>query len=467
MLLLIDIDMNILGNLEFYRQIIGFENDSARYEITFSNLDRPQQRAVQSLAHSRNLEYEYQQDCAKVFRSIVPGLNSSLPYDANQDLMCGVVGPGTWQTSEEVQPQMNTISNLNFQQLYQQLHSEYDHTYLQDALQSTILPTDGEIPTALVLKNIPFAVKKEQIIEMMCEKGLPLPYAFNYHFDNGLFRGLAFAYFTTPEEASVVINTLNQIDLIGKKLRVAYKKMLPFRERDHIEREKRERRRQLQEQHLPMNITASNKWGIHDFTHDGNVPKRGTTLPENGFDTFIHPQSSRRYSGSSFAVSSAGALADMPSYEDLSAAFAYDHQKNSRSNSLMSFVQYSPIASPGMVPMDPSNTMRTQNRKAASRSGSVNSLQSERGQNRVTKSFGRSSIMSRYSSGIGESMFVSRQDCSSRRSSSGASGRTGPLDYLALMGMKAVKAVGGACWRCRILGKKVSLHEYLCPDENG
>jgi hypothetical protein len=37
----------------------------------------------------------------------------------------------------------------------------------------------------------------------------------------------------------------------------------------------------------------------------------------------------------------------------------------------------------------------------------------------------------------------------------GRSGRTGPLDYLAPVGMKAVKAVGGACWRCRILGKKV------------
>ena len=55
------------------------------------------------------------------------------------------------------------------------------------------------IPTAIVIKNIPFAVKKEQLVSLMTELRLPLPYAFNYHFDNGVFRGLAFANFTTAE----------------------------------------------------------------------------------------------------------------------------------------------------------------------------------------------------------------------------------------------------------------------------
>jgi len=108
------------------------------------------------------------------------------------------------------------------------------------------------IPTAIVIKNIPFAVKKEQLVQVMTDMCLPLPYAFNYHFDNGVFRGLAFANFTTADETAQVIHAMNHLDLHGRKLRVEYKKMLPQAERDRIEREKRERRGQLEEQHRPM-----------------------------------------------------------------------------------------------------------------------------------------------------------------------------------------------------------------------
>jgi hypothetical protein len=111
------------------------------------------------------------------------------------------------------------------------------------------------IPTAIVIKNIPFAVKKEQLVQLMTEMGLPLPYAFNYHFDNGIFRGLAFANFTTPEETAVVIESMNHFDLSGRKLRVEYKKMLPLAERERIEREKRIKRGQLEEQHRPISTT--------------------------------------------------------------------------------------------------------------------------------------------------------------------------------------------------------------------
>ncbi|OCK82835.1 hypothetical protein K432DRAFT_402570 [Lepidopterella palustris CBS 459.81] len=108
------------------------------------------------------------------------------------------------------------------------------------------------IPTAIVIKNIPFAVKKEQLVQLMTDLRLPLPYAFNYHFDNGVFRGLAFANFTTADETAQVIDTMNHFELHGRKLRVEYKKMLPLAERERIEREKRERRGQLQEQHQPL-----------------------------------------------------------------------------------------------------------------------------------------------------------------------------------------------------------------------
>ena len=111
---------------------------------------------------------------------------------------------------------------------------------------------DELIPTAIVIKNIPFAVKKEQLVQLMTELNLPLPYAFNYHFDNGVFRGLAFANFTSAEETATVIEVLNHFELQGRKLRVEYKKMLPLQERERIEREKRERRGQLEEQHRPF-----------------------------------------------------------------------------------------------------------------------------------------------------------------------------------------------------------------------
>lgn len=110
---------------------------------------------------------------------------------------------------------------------------------------------DDLIPTAIVIKNIPFAVKKEQLTDIMTQHDLPLPYAFNYHFDSGVFRGLAFANFTSAEETRRVIEGMNHMDISGRKLRVEYKKMLPVKERERIEREKRERRGQLEEQHRP------------------------------------------------------------------------------------------------------------------------------------------------------------------------------------------------------------------------
>jgi RNA recognition motif-containing protein len=119
------------------------------------------------------------------------------------------------------------------------------------------------IPTAIVIKNIPFAVKKEQLSQIMTDMGLPLPYAFNYHFDGGIFRGLAFANFTTPEETSLVIDAMNHLDLQGRKLRVEYKKMLPAQERERIERDKREKRGQLQEQHQPMGANELARNPLH------------------------------------------------------------------------------------------------------------------------------------------------------------------------------------------------------------
>lgn len=81
------------------------------------------------------------------------------------------------------------------------------------------------IPTAVVIKNIPFAVKKEQMIQYIDSLQLPLPYAFNYHFDNGVFRGLAFANFNNLKDTNLIIQHLNGKIMNGRKLRVEYKKI--------------------------------------------------------------------------------------------------------------------------------------------------------------------------------------------------------------------------------------------------
>ncbi|AGO11477.1 AaceriACR235Wp [[Ashbya] aceris (nom. inval.)] len=117
------------------------------------------------------------------------------------------------------------------------------------------------IPTAIVIKNIPFAIKKEQLLEVIAKMDLPLPYAFNYHFDNGVFRGLAFANFTTTEETMQVVQHLNGKEIGGRRLRVEYKKMLPQAERERIEREKREKRGQLEEQHRSVSNVSLQSMG--------------------------------------------------------------------------------------------------------------------------------------------------------------------------------------------------------------
>ncbi|KAG5519021.1 hypothetical protein PMAC_002552 [Pneumocystis sp. 'macacae'] len=102
-----------------------------------------------------------------------------------------------------------------------------------NALKVTSRADDGVIPSAIVVKNIPFQIKKEQLLELFDTLDIPKPYAFNYHFDNGNFRGLAFANFYTPEETTRVILSLNGHDIMGRKLRVEYKRVLPVA--DHID----------------------------------------------------------------------------------------------------------------------------------------------------------------------------------------------------------------------------------------
>jgi hypothetical protein len=144
----------------------------------------------------------------------------------------------------------------------------YQNNYGSMPLRSMDEKNSDLIPTAIVIKNIPFNIRKETLTQMMTDMLLPQPYAFNYHFDQGVFRGLAFANFQNAEDTATVIEKMNGLDVQGRKLRVEYKKMLPEHERERIEREKREKRGQLEEQHRPMALHPQGS--MHSLTNAAN-----------------------------------------------------------------------------------------------------------------------------------------------------------------------------------------------------
>ncbi|KAG0263902.1 hypothetical protein BG011_007856 [Mortierella polycephala] len=108
----------------------------------------------------------------------------------------------------------------------------------QQQQQSVAEESADTIPTAIVIKNIPFAVKRDALLQILDGLDIPKPYAFNYHFDNGIFRGLAFANYRTAEETDIVVNAVNGLDVSGRKLRVEFKKVMPAAEQEKREQEK-------------------------------------------------------------------------------------------------------------------------------------------------------------------------------------------------------------------------------------
>ncbi|KAK1761546.1 RNA-binding post-transcriptional regulator cip2 [Echria macrotheca] len=151
------------------------------------------------------------------------------------------------------------------------------------------------IPTAIVIKNIPFNVRKESLTSLMSDLGLPQPYAFNYHFDNGVFRGLAFANFQSPHDTQTVIEQLNGYDVQGRKLRVEYKKMLPEHERERIEREKREKRGQLEEQHQPIALHSQSS--MHSLNAAHTARSRNSPLRKSSARYLAPTRSNQDFAG--------------------------------------------------------------------------------------------------------------------------------------------------------------------------
>ncbi|KAI0479511.1 hypothetical protein GGR56DRAFT_384711 [Xylariaceae sp. FL0804] len=164
--------------------------------------------------------------------------------------------------------------------------NEHDLAGMADSRGMMTTPGSAEsdqlIPTAIVIKNIQFQCRKEILQGLMASMNLPQPYAFNYHFDKGVFRGLAFANFSTADDTAIVIQKMNGLEVMGRKLRVEYKKMLPQDERERIDREKREKRGQLEEQHrapLPMHQqSALQALGVSVNKQPSNSPLRDVDL---------------------------------------------------------------------------------------------------------------------------------------------------------------------------------------------
>lgn len=110
-----------------------------------------------------------------------------------------------------------------------------------DNQQAQLQPVDEStdtIPTAIVIKNIPFSVKRDALLAILDNLDIPKPYAFNYHFDNGIFRGLAFANYRTSEETDIVVAAVNGLEVSGRKLRVEFKKVMPAAEQEKREQDK-------------------------------------------------------------------------------------------------------------------------------------------------------------------------------------------------------------------------------------
>ena len=132
-------------------------------------------------------------------------------------------------------------------------HSAASGQLQPQAQQQQAASADDVIPTAIVIKNIPFAFPSTSLLQIIEELTLAPPYAFNYHYDNGTFRGLAFANFHTPQETDACVAALNGFEINGRKLRVEYKKVLQAGEKERIERDKaikRMRSMQLERERL-------------------------------------------------------------------------------------------------------------------------------------------------------------------------------------------------------------------------
>ncbi|KAH8102895.1 hypothetical protein BXZ70DRAFT_757556 [Cristinia sonorae] len=172
--------------------------------------------------------------------------------------------PTQWMDSQPPMPDNRSLSPPNTSDLSSSGGSPpMGHMMTPGLAPGTPGLDDEIIPTAIVIKNIPFNVKREALLDIIASLAIPTPYAFNYHLDqSGQFRGLAFANFRQSVDADAVVAALNGFDVQGRKLRVEYKKVLQAGEKERIEREKAIRRMRSMQLEKEQALSQYDEFGV-------------------------------------------------------------------------------------------------------------------------------------------------------------------------------------------------------------
>jgi RNA recognition motif-containing protein len=79
---------------------------------------------------------------------------------------------------------------------------------------------------------------KQDLLQLMESLSLPAPAAFNYHYDNGTFRGLAFANFVNHSDAALTVSAMNGYEISGRVVRVEFKKVQKEGDKQRTEKNK-------------------------------------------------------------------------------------------------------------------------------------------------------------------------------------------------------------------------------------
>ncbi|KAI9323173.1 hypothetical protein BX666DRAFT_1884005 [Dichotomocladium elegans] len=77
---------------------------------------------------------------------------------------------------------------------------------------------------AIAIKNIPWTMKREELINVLRSNDVPEPYALNYCYYGEQFCGMAFANFNPPELADEAIKCIRQITVRGRQLNAEEKR---------------------------------------------------------------------------------------------------------------------------------------------------------------------------------------------------------------------------------------------------
>lgn len=81
------------------------------------------------------------------------------------------------------------------------------------------------VPEAIMIKNIPLNWKNRHLLHLISQMNLPCPYDLFFLYDRfDAFRGMAFAAFSSPDEARLVMQKLDYHRVAGRRLRVQYRR---------------------------------------------------------------------------------------------------------------------------------------------------------------------------------------------------------------------------------------------------